>query len=482
VVDQSRVDTVELHIDLTGPRGHRDEIYRQIREAVLDGRIRDGDALPPTRELAQRLAVSRTTVSAAYDRLTAEGFLNGRVGAGTFVRSGAAPWPAGPSAEPAAGVRPRPEWTDVPPPPRSFADTSEFDFRSGVPDVRLFPFDTWRRLTAARLRESRAELLTYGDPRGDPRLRAGIARHVGVSRNVRVRSDDIVVTAGAQQTVDLVARVLLGPGDLAAVEDPGYPPPRLLLGTLGVRVATVPVDEEGIVVAEIPPGTRLVHVTPSHQYPLGVSMSLARRHELLDWAERTGAVIVEDDYDTEFRYTGRPLEPLHSLDSHGRVVYVGSFSKVLSPALRMGFLAAPPSLTGAIVKAKYLADWSSPAIEQAVLADFLAEGGFARHIRRMRKVYRERHDVLLGLLRRDFADVLTPRPSAAGLHLSAAAERDLRAVLPRARAAGVRLLALDDFAVTSQRHGLLFGYGAIAAERIAPGLARLRRVLDEGDR
>jgi GntR family transcriptional regulator/MocR family aminotransferase len=276
--------------------------------------------------------------------------------------------------------------------------------------------------------------------------------------------------------------VLLGPGDLAAVEDPGYPPPRLLLGTLGVRVATVPVDEEGIVVAEIPPGTRLVHVTPSHQYPLGVSMSLARRHELLDWAERTGAVIVEDDYDTEFRYTGRPLEPLHSLDSHGRVVYVGSFSKVLSPALRMGFLAAPPSLTGAIVKAKYLADWSSPAIEQAVLADFLAEGGFARHIRRMRKVYRERHDVLLGLLRRDFADVLTPRPSAAGLHLSAAAERDLRAVLPRARAAGVRLLALDDFAVTSQRHGLLFGYGAIAAERIAPGLARLRRVLDEGDR
>ncbi|WP_326569694.1 PLP-dependent aminotransferase family protein [Amycolatopsis rhabdoformis] len=473
---------MDLHIDLTGRRGHRDEIYRQIREAVLDGRLRDGDALPPTRELAQRLTVSRTTVSAAYERLAAEGFLNARAGAGTFVRSGAAPRPTVAAAEPEDGVRPRPEWTAVPPAPRSFGPVAEYDFRSGVPDVRLFPFDTWRRLMSQRLRGSQAELLMYGSPQGDPRLRAGLARHLGVSRNVRVRPEDIVVTTGVQQTVDLVARVLLRPGDRVAVEDPGYPPPRLLMGTLGLRVEGVPVDDEGIVVEQIPAGTRLVYVTPSHQCPLGVAMSLARRRELLDWAERTGAVIVEDDYDSEFRYTGRPLEPLHSLDSRGRVVYVGSMSKVLSPALRVGFLAAPPSLVGALAKAKYLADWHTPALEQAVLADFIDEGGFARHIRRMRKIYRERHDLLVDGLRREFGDVLNPVPAAAGLHLGATADRDLRGVARSAREAGVRLLSLGDFSVTRPSHGLLFGYGAIAADRIEPGLRRLRRVFDEGVR
>ncbi|MET7996261.1 PLP-dependent aminotransferase family protein [Amycolatopsis sp. NPDC005232] len=474
---------MDLHIDLTGRRGHRDEIYRQIREAVLDGRIRDGDALPPTRELAQRLTVSRTTVSAAYERLAAEGFLNARPGAGTFVRSGAAPWPAEPAAEQSEeAVRPRPEWAAVPRPPRSFGPVAEYDFRSGVPDVRLFPFDTWRRLMTQRLRASQADLLMYGAPQGDPRLREGLARHLGVSRNVRVRPEDIVVTTGVQQTVDLVARVLLQAGDLVAVEDPGYPPPRLLLGTLGMRVAGVPVDGEGIVVEAIPAGTRVVYVTLSHQCPLGVAMSLARRQELLDWAERTGAVIIEDDYDSEFRYTGRPLEPLHSLDSRGRVVYVGSMSKVLSPALRVGFLAAPPSLVGALAKAKYLADWHTPALEQAVLADFIDEGGFARHIRRMRKIYRERHDILVDGLRSEFGDVLDPVPAAAGLHLGASADRDLSLVARNARDAGVRLLSLGDFSMTRTCHGLLFGYGAITAEAIEPGLARLRRVFDEGVR
>lgn len=468
---------MDLHLDLSGTRGHRDEIYRQIREAVLDGRLRDGDVLPPTRELARQLAVSRTTVTAAYERLTAEGFLAGRVGAGTYVRAGAAPRPAEPEGL-ADGVQPRPEWTDVPAPPKAFTSPPEFDFRAGAPDVRLFPFETWRRLTTQALRSSRADLMTYGEPQGDPRLRTELARHLAVSRNVRVRPEHLVITSGAQQTIDLAARVLLRPGDLAAVEDPGYPPPRLLLGTLGVRVAPVPVDDEGIVVDAIPPGTRLVHVTPSHQYPLGVAMSPSRRRALLDWAEDNGAVVVEDDYDTEFRYSGRPLEPLHSLDSHGRVVYVGSFSKVLSPALRLGFLAAPPALAEAIVKAKYLADWHSPGVEQAVVAAFIAEGGFARHVRRMRGIYRARHDLLVDSLRAEFADVLEPVPASAGLHLSASADRDLRGFARKASGAGIRLFSLGDFSVAARRHGLLFGYGAIAAEEIGPGLARLRRVFD----
>ena len=468
---------VDVHIDLTGTRGHRDAIYRQLRAAILDGRIRPGEALPPTRELAQRLAVSRTTVSAAYDRLTAEGFLAGRVGAGTFVTASALTRPE-PSA--VSGVRPLPEWDALPSPPAPFAPAPEFDFRPGVPDLTRFPFDTWRRLVTQRLRAGQADLMTYGDPQGLASLRAEIARHVGVSRDVRAGADQVVVTAGAQQTTDLVGRVLLRAGDVAAVEDPGYPPPRLVLAARGVRVAPVPVDASGIVVSAIPAGTRLVYVTPSHQYPLGLSMSLERRLELLDWAERNDAVLVEDDYDTEFRYTGRPLEPLHSLDSRGRVVYVGSFSKVLSPALRLGFLIAPPSLVPALVKARYLTDWHAPNVEQAALAAFMAEGGFARHVRRMRKVYRARHELLSGLLAASFADFLTPLPSSAGLHLSATSSSDLSSLVRRARHDGVRLYSLGDFAVGERRHGLVFGYGAVAAERIGPGLARLRALADEG--
>jgi GntR family transcriptional regulator/MocR family aminotransferase len=475
---QSRLARVEVHIDLTGTRGHRDAIYRQLRAAILDGRVRPGEALPPTRELAQRLAVSRTTVSAAYDRLTAEGFLAGRVGAGTFVTASPA---ARPEPSPVSGVRPLPEWDAVPPPPAPFAPAPEFDFRPGVPDLALFPFDTWRRLVTQRLRAGQAGLMTYGDPQGHAPLRAEIARHAGVSRDVRASAAQVVVTAGAQQTTDLVARVLLRAGDLAAVENPGYPPPRLVLGARGVRVAPVPVDAEGIVVAAIPAGTRLVYVTPSHQYPLGLPMSLERRLELLDWAERNDAVLVEDDYDSEFRYTGRPLEPLHSLDSRGRVVYVGSFSKVLSPALRLGFLVAPVSLVPALVKARYLTDWHAPNVEQAALAAFMAEGGFARHVRRMRKIYRERHEILSAALARDFADFLTPLPSTAGLHLSAVSPADCGGLVRAARRRGVRLYSLGDFGVGEERrHGLVFGYGSVTAERIEPGLARLRALADEG--
>ncbi len=473
---QSRLGPVEIHIDLTGTRGHRDAIYRQLRAAILAGRIRPGEALPPTRELAQRLAVSRTTVSAAYDRLTAEGFLAGRVGAGTFVTASPVERPS-PVLD-APGVQPLPEWDAVPPPPAPFAPAPEFDFRPGVPDLSLFPFDTWRRLITQRLRAGQADLMTYGDPQGHAGLRAEIARHVGVSRDVRASAAQVVVTAGAQQTTDLVARVLLRPGDLAAVEDPGYPPPRLVLGARGIRVAPVPVDAAGIVVDAIPAGTRLVYVTPSHQYPLGLSMSLDRRLELLDWAERTDAVLVEDDYDSEFRYTGRPLEPLHSLDSRGRVVYVGSFSKVLSPALRLGFLVAPPSLVPALVKARYLTDWHAPNVEQAALAAFMAEGGFARHVRRMRKVYRARHELLTRALAA--FDFLTPLPSSAGLHLSAVAAADCGPLVRAARRRGVRLYSLGDFGVGERRHGLVFGYGAVAAERIEPGLARLRALADGG--
>jgi GntR family transcriptional regulator/MocR family aminotransferase len=372
-------------------------------------------------------------------------------------------------------------WDEVPDPPRGFAPSPEFDFRSGVPDVRRFPFDTWRRLTSSQLRETKADGLTYGDPRGHAGLRAAIARHIGLSRDVRAEAGDVLVTNGAQQAVDLVARVLLRPGDCVAVEDPGYPPPRFLFDTLGAETAGVPVDDQGIVVARIPAGCRLVYVTPSHQFPLGMAMSLSRRLELLAWAEKNDAAIIEDDYDTEFRFAGRPLEPLYSLDTSHRVVYVGSFSKVLSPALRLGFLVAPPSLRDALVKAKFLSDWHSPNPAQAALAEFVDSGGFAGHIRKMRREYETRQRLILKILRRDFADVLTPIASSAGLHLSALSEFDAR---PYARAAGrdgISLYALDSFSMgKSGRSGLVFGYGAIPVTQIEPGLRRLRALMDKG--
>ncbi|NIH88002.1 PLP-dependent aminotransferase family protein [Amycolatopsis granulosa] len=468
---------MDIQIELGPGRGRRDAIYRQIRDAILDGRLRAGDTLPPTRELAQRLAVSRTTVSAAYDRLIAEGFLESRAGSGTFVGAGARR-DVRPTGGAPASLTPVAVWDDVPGPPHRFREQPEFDFRTGAPDVALFPFDTWRRLVSQQLRRSRRDVLTYGDPEGHPGLREAIARHIGVSRAVRVTPDDVLVTNGSQQAVDLAARVLIEPGARVAVEDPGYPPPRQLFTTLGARPVGVPVDEEGIVVDDIPADCRLVYVTPSHQYPLGVPMSMARRVALIEWARRHDAAILEDDYDTEFRYTGRPLEPLRNLDPSGRVLYIGSFSKVLLPGLRLGFLVAPPGLRPALGKAKYLTDWHSASVTQAALAEFMDSGEFARHLRRTRREYAARREVVCRVVERDFP-WLRLIPSSAGLHVSAVSSKPVRPVVRAARQAGVRISTLGDFTtVPDALDGLVFGFGAIPRERIEPGL----RAFAESDR
>jgi GntR family transcriptional regulator/MocR family aminotransferase len=303
-----------------------------------------------------------------------------------------------------------------------------------------------------------------------------------VSRGVRATAAEVFVTSGSQQAVDLIARVLLEPGDRVAVEDPGYAPPRRLFQALGLRVAGVPVDAEGLVVDAIPARVRLVYVTPSHQYPLGMALSLARREALLAWARRTDAVIVEDDYDSEFRLGGRPLETLQSLDRSGRVLYVGSFSKLLLPTLRLGFLVAPRPLHAALRKAKHTMDWHTAVPGQGAAAQFVDDGLLAQHIRRMRRVYAERHERILHLLARDLSGVLTPLPSAGGLHLAALFEKRRgsadRVVAERALAAGVAVTPLSTHhVVTPPRPGLLLGYGAIAADRIEAGLKRLKRCL-----
>jgi GntR family transcriptional regulator/MocR family aminotransferase len=472
---------VDIHVDLGGPGDLASRIYRALLEAILDGRLRPGERLPPSREFGRRLQVSRNTVCVAYERLTAEGLLVARVGAGTFVTDEQVTGSRPRAAPSGRSIRLRPPWDRFTAAPRT-GPPPPYDFGVGAPDGALFPLATWRRLVAGELRAATMRASGYGEPAGHPALREAIARYVGVSRSVRADAEDVLVTQGAQQALDLVGRILIEPGDRVAVEEPGYPPARWLFASQGARVIGVPVDEEGLVVSALPATTRLVYVTPSHQFPLGTAMSAARRAALLAWAARTGAVIIEDDYDSEFRFSARPLQPLQSLDRTGRVVYVGTFSKTLSPRLRLGFLIAPASLRPALRAAKQLADWHGDYVAQAALAHLIDSGELTRHIRKATRVYASRHEHITTILLEHFADWLTPVPATAGLHLCArlnpGVPADLEKVQDRARRSGVAVETLAAYSAGEQpQAGLVLGYGSIPAERVAEGLRLLRRAL-----
>ena len=456
------------------------QIYRQLRDAVLDGRLRPDEALPSSRDLAEQLQVSRNTVTTAYERLVAEGYLTGRPGSGTFVNALPLAEPTAPML-PSGPLTPRAVWPSIPVPP-DFGDAPEFDFRVGAPDTRLFPYAAWRRLLGNQFRPTAVGTGMPVEPAGHFRLRTLIARHLGTARSIRANPRDVLMTCGVQQALDLVGRVLLEPGATAAIENPGYEPAKLVWEAQGVRVTGVPVDEEGLIVDALPANARLVYVTPSHQYPTGVALSLRRRVELLAWARRHDAAIVEDDYDSQFRYTRQQLEPLHSLDRSGRVLYVGSFSKVLLPTLRLGFLIHPPSLRHALHAAKFVTDWHTNLPLQAAMADFLEQGMFTRHLRRVRRVYRQRHERIAAALAGPLSAYLRVVPSAAGLHLSAMVRGATAAdALVRARTAGVVVASFPEIAAAApDPPGVIFGYGMIDAHRIDEGMARLHHCLAAG--
>jgi GntR family transcriptional regulator / MocR family aminotransferase len=469
-----------LHISLVGRPDLVGEIYRQIRQAILDRKLKAGDRLPPTRVLAKSLAVSRSTVTAAYERLVGEGLISSRIGAATFVsyeagsRSRTSPRPIAPTALHARAV-----WDTVAV-SAAFPEQMPFDFRMGIPEIAQFPHDAWRRAVVRALRSQEMARGMYESSAGLRSLRESIADHIGVSRNVNATADDVIVTNGTQQGLDIVARVLLEPGDVVAVEDPGYGPPRHLFRTLGSRVVGVPVDAEGLVVDGLPSNARVVYVTPSHQFPLGITMSLTRRRALLAWAERYNAAVIEDDYDSEFRFGGRPFEPLQTLDVSGRVIYIGSFSKTVLPALRMGFLVMPSSLRAAAVKAKFVTDWHSSTLVQAALARFMADGGFARHLRKMTGLYRERRDIICETIAKNFVDHLELIPGEAGLHVAAMAKQPsveaIASVARQATGLGVAFQQLASFAVSAQaRAGITIAYGRIPKARISEGLGHLRK-------
>jgi GntR family transcriptional regulator/MocR family aminotransferase len=468
------------------------QLYACLKESILRGALPPGAQLPPTRELCRQLAVSRQTVLAAYDQLLAEGYLSGTVGRGTFVSASLAMARAAPEGTAAHLLRPlsaRGEAMAAAMDKVRFHEGRLRAFRASMPGLDLFPFELWRRLQARRSRHGGADL-GYSDPAGHLPLRELLCAYLHSSRGVVCTPEQVIITSGSQQALYLLAQLLLGPGDGVWIESPGYQGACAPFAVAGARVCTVPVDRHGMDVAwaaRAYPDAKMVFATPSHQLPLGVTMSLARRLELLRWAVANKAWVIEDDYDSEYRYTGAPLASLQSLDRNGCVIYVGTFSKVLFPGLRLGYVVAPPALAGPLARAKAVVDRHSAIVPQAVLADFMAGGHFARHIRRTREAYAERREALLGALGAGLGEELACGPSDAGLDVCVHFRRPLveADVVRRAFEAGIDVRPLSYYANPAAgpecavAPGLLLGFSALAPAQIEDGAAVLARVLGQ---
>ena len=460
---------MDLLLTLDGTGTLADRLYRELAHAIRDHRLDVGDALPPSRELAAQLGISRSTVTLAYERLTAEGYTDARVGAGTFVAEGAA-------AVVRRTARRSPATAQEPDRPAPAA----YSFRVGVPDVNLFPLAAWRRHVSRELDTVAPLVDGHTQYNGHRWLREGIAHHLGIARAVDTDADGVFVTSGAQQAINLLARVLLRPGDIVAIEEPGYTPVRRTLEAYGARVVSMPVDADGADPGALPKNTRLVYVTPSHQFPTGVVMSRRRRQQLLDWAVANDAVIVEDDYDSEHRFFDRPLEPLHVLDADDVVAYVGTFSKSLLPGLRVGYVIPPRRLLEPLRDARRLLDWHGDLVTQGALSRLLESGEFAAHMRRVRRVYRARHHMITTTIAAELP-ALRLLPSSAGLHLCVEIPDAAPGTAMRVRAAaavsGVALDTLDEYCADRPREGLVLGFGAITVDDIPDGLRVLRSTM-----
>ena len=455
------------------------QIYDAYRSAILTGRLRPGQRLPSTRALADELEISRLPAVNAFEQLLHEGYIEGRVGAGTYVAGDI------PDDLTRAGDRAGAGRVDRRSPPTPRDEGGLGPFRVSMPALDHFPHRVWGRLLWRHGKRQSSALMAYGDPAGYVPLREAIAEYLGVARGVRCDAAHVLIVSGSQMALQLCAMALLAPGDAVCVEEPGYPGARDALRTSGATVVPIPLDAEGIDVRRLAAQgrrARLVYVTPSHQYPLGISMTAARRLALLAWARGGNRWIVEDDYDSEYRYASRPLGALQGMDRGARVIYVGTFSKVLFPSLRVGYVVVPPALWDTFVRLREALDIFSPTLTQAVLADFLREGHFARHLRRMRKLYLGRRDALVERIRAHLGDVLTIHCADAGLHLSAflPAGVDDREVLRRAAARGITATALSAcYAGRPTRRGLVLGFGGSDERRLVAAADELGDVIRE---
>jgi GntR family transcriptional regulator/MocR family aminotransferase len=474
------------------------QIYEAIRHAILSGNLRPTAPLPATRLLSQQLGISRMTVVNAYDQLFAEGYLEAKTGAGTFV---AAHLPE--EFLQTSGVERREHQASSPARKVKFSDygqklaqssesilrhhgaSSLLPFEHGVPGAEEFPFDVWAKIAQRWQKKPPSSILSYGDAVGFRPLREAIAAHLASARGLLCKVEQIIITNGTQQALDLIGRIFLSKTTDVYIEDPGYFGARDIFAATGARLVPVPIDEEGFdlqTARKRSRRARLVYVTPSHQYPLGVTMSLARRLNLLEWARDRDGFIIEDDYNSEYRYGGRPLASLQGLDRDGRVIYLGTFSKTIFPALRLGYLVVPTNLIEVFAAARALTDLHSPTLDQAVLADFITDRHFARHVRRMRGIYEARQRVLVEEARKHLKGKLEVAPAEAGMHLIGWLSQgiDDRDVSRRATEANLKIARLSAYCIEQKlRGGLLLGYTAFNEKLIKQGVKKLARVLNE---
>ena len=476
-----------VRIDRTLPSSLQRQLYDAIREAILGGILAPGTRVTSTRGLAQELGIARLTVSNAFDQLRAEGYLETCTGDGTYV----------------ARTLPD-ERMEVPSDPRStqrrlapqkasargqsmerlwgrgvYQQVGLRPFQMDVPALDKFPFELWRRLESRHLGNDSSLNLVYSEPAGYLPLREAIAAHLRAHRAMRCEASQILITHGSRQAFNLTAQVLLDPGECAWIEDPVCPDASAALTCAGALLMPIRVDEQGLNVSEgvkLAPHARLAYVTPSHHFPLGVTLSLTRRLELLDWASRENAWIVEDDFDGEFRYVGRPMASLYGLDREDRVIYIGTFSRALFPGLRLGYVVVPKGLMKAFTAARSLADRGSSLIPQMALTDFFTEGHFHRHLRRMRSVYVERRNLLVAGIQQSLSRLLSVQVSDSGLDVVADLKPGHRDVdlAQKAAKGGIALIPLSAlYQGAPLRSGLVFGYAGFSETTIHDGIRRL---------
>ncbi|MBD2103972.1 PLP-dependent aminotransferase family protein [Leptolyngbya sp. FACHB-261] len=474
---------------------HR-QLYAELRQAILTGRLTPGQRLPSTRSFAQLLGISRATVTLSYEQLLSEGYLQAVVGSGTFVCQQLTdellrPAPIATPLQAVQAGEPHLTLSDYAislsrialfEPPLLDAQIS---FR-GQPDLDALPLQQWRQLLSRHCQAHEQAMLDYcPDLLGYRPLREAIARYLARSRAVQCDPDQVLIVNGSQQALDLLTRILINRGDRVALEDPGYPGARRVFLAQGADLCPIPVDETGLQVEQLSQlggGVKLVYVTPSHQFPTGVVLSLPRRLELLDWAQHTGAMVIEDDYDSEYRYGSRPIPALQGLDQGNSVLYIGTFSKVLFPALRIGYLVVPRCLVKLLARARWLADRQTPLLEQYALTDFINEGHLERHIHRMRRLYDQRRQVLVQALQSHLPGQATILGENAGMHVVVRLQTSLSdlEVVARAAQVGVGLVSTRNYYLQPRcatETEFLLGYAALQASDLQEGVHRLAQVL-----
>lgn len=466
-------------------------LYGALRSEILEGRLRPGTRLPATRDLAEQYRLSRGTIVNAFDQLKSEGYVEGTVGSGTFVTK-VLPEDllkvrkevlARQMAEDHPRRRRLSSYAQRVKPLTGYEHRRLKAFRANVPALDLFPIDVWLQLTTRRLRSISATFLLGCEAVGYRPLREAIADYLNASRGVNCTAEQVVIVSGMQEALDLAARLVIDPGDKVCIEDPGYGGAYAAFCGAGAKVSAVHLDDEGVCIKETARHRpRLIYVTPAHQFPLGITMTLKRRLDLLEWARKTGAMIFEDDYDSEYRYCGRPIPALKGLDCSGQVIFAGSLSKVLFPALRLGYMVVAADLVERLAAIKAVASQHASLLEQAVLCDFMVDGHFGRHIRRMREVYSERLQLLLAESRRRLSGLLEISEVEAGLQTVGWLSNGVDGLTASqaALARGVEVVPLSQY-VRSRfaREGLQLGFAAIDAKEIRRGVQELATALEK---